>query len=657
MASLSFRIALSLVLLSFGIGPLSFGEVPQASREKSPDILLSNESLFIHLRVQGPGMRLIALKNLPANLTIAPDQGLAPFILKDAEGKTFSALQDFPATRFTTTRRSAMVEFRGQGILLSGRLELTLGRHTSFWELFLHNSSASDWVGEVYFPLITCPQEASEKSFVWWGQDCGQKALWSTLPSVEVVYGSGLSVLAFLLASKGGGFFSADNGRWDLLEVPALARSRAFYAGLIPGAPASGDSLRVVGWKQQLVIPSGEDRMVGPIVIGAYQGQPEEGLAELTPIRRRLVRTLPPGPLSKVGVLYRDPPTIPQAATVVLSNALTWTPEGRLVGSPLREGNTGLRRYLRSFHNAGNQVLLELPVLSVSSQSPFALSDTAKEWRVRPRRGEASAESPFLPLCPAVEGWRKLLAKEMVRVIRVTGADGFLLQWRQAFLPSCYHPGHQHPSPFIGSWGLRQIFEEMNTSFAREQVKPILLAEGPSDVIADFVEGFVVSSLSPEGLFFRSLYPQKRLYVEVPPGDLSLSTASLALSLGMGLLFPSSEGEPQGVPSPFSSILQRYQDFLKAYPEYLSASPFSKGLTQSPEGLQAQIWRGSLLWLSLFNPGKDLLQGRIRFPFPVASLKDPLTGLVLEPNTQSEFLIGVMGGQAVLWEILSSPPT
>lgn len=649
--------ALYFALLSLGVGPLAFGGEAQTQKEKSPEIILSNEVLLLHLRVREPGISLITLKNLSVNLTIAPDQGLAPFVLKDAEGNIFSAYKDFLSTRVTSTRRSAMIEFRGQGILLSGRLEITLGRSTSFWELFLHNSSASDWIGEVYFPLITCPQGANKESFVWWGQDCGQKALWSTLPSLEVVYGQSLSVPAFLLASKGGGFLGADNGRWDLLKVPALARSRAFYAGPTPGASAPGDSLRVISWKQQLVIPSGEDRVVGPIVLGAYRGQPEEGLAELTPIRRRLVRTLPPGPLSKVGVLYRDPSTIPQGATVVLSNALTWTPEGRLVGSPLREGNTGLRRYLRSLHNAGNQVLLELPVLGLPSQSPFALSDLVKEWRVRLRREEESVESPLLPLCPAAEGWRKLLAREMVRVIRVTGADGFLLRWRQAFRSSCYRPSHQHPSPFIGSWGLRQVFEEMNSYFAQEQVKPILLAEGPSDVIADFVEGFVVTPPSPAGLFFRSLYPQKRLYVEVPLENLSLSTTSLALSLGMGLLLPSSEEKAPSSPLSLSPVLQRYQDLLKAYPEFLSASPLSEGLTQSPEGLQAQIWRGAHLWLSLFNPSRDLLQGKIRFTFPVAFLKDPLTGLVLEPGTQGEFIIGVMGEQMVLWEILTAPTT
>jgi hypothetical protein len=324
-----FKPAFYFAFLSLGVGSFAFGGGPQSPKEKPSEIVLSNEALLLRLQVQGSGIRLVTLKNILAHLTLAPEQGLAPFVLKDAGGNTFSAPKDFPSIRVTSTHRSAIIEFRGQGILLSGRLEITLGRSTSYWELFLHNSSASDWTGEVYFPLITCPQEASAESFVWWGQDCGQKALWSTLPSMEVVYGLGLSVPAFLLASGKGGFFSADNGRWDLLKIPALARSRAFYAGPIPSAEASGDPLRVVGWKQRLIIPSGEDRVVGPIVLGAYQGQPEEGLRELASIRRRLVRFLPPGPLSKVGVIYRDPPSIPQGVTVVLSHALTWTPEGR----------------------------------------------------------------------------------------------------------------------------------------------------------------------------------------------------------------------------------------------------------------------------------------------------------------------------------------
>lgn len=564
--------------------------------------------------------------------------------------RTLEASKDTDILRWTATPGRLRVEFQFRGLLLTGELTVSVGRTHFFWQCRLHNDSSEALQAVFYFPAFS--GVAVSAAYAPAGTGVSLRPIPQTV--FRAAYGDQLAAPVAVFHAKDQGLYLVDNSRADLAPTAGDCYARELLMATSPPSQAESagvTSSAVLGVANAVRTEPGKSLTVGPFILGCYQGPWTAGLERASLARAHLfrphsaprwLRSLPV--LAVAEASLADIPTKLQAAG---AGALL------LTGVPGAEDSeaqpTGLRALADQVHASGAKLILAVNARSVSQRSRFAQTTDAQDMVCRDAAGKPLEPQPGLwAMCAAHSRWQDRLADACARLVRSYGADGIALTGLgRGWSAPCYAPSHNHPTPFIANWGLRNLLKAVRSRLDRVSPDLVLVSSCAADFAREYADAVIIETAedfhAAAPSVTRALSPGSPTYVLLPK-DTSRAEAACAWALAEGIGVVVDLGT-EAAPSGLSRLLQ----YAKAVPDLLTAPAVPLEDAVVSPFVCVCAFAGARTVIAAANLGDDPYSEGLALPDSINSLEDPLSKLVVGRGPDGRFPTALMPRRACLW--------
>ena len=166
--------------------------------------------------------------------------------------------------------------------------------------------------------------------------------------------------------------------------------------------------------------------------------------------------------------------------------------DGDNVVRPDLGGAEALREGIARVHRIGGRVTLYVEGYICPPDSDV-IRQGGGEWAVMNKDGTNlgpyTREAKWLHMCPGAAGWQDYLAKTCARLVRETGADGIRLDSLGFYDFPCYHPLHNHHSPWDYNAWVRQLLDKVARAVREINPNAFLSTEGAADFFDQYFDG------------------------------------------------------------------------------------------------------------------------------------------------------------------------
>jgi hypothetical protein len=293
-------------------------------------------------------------------------------------------------------------------------------------------------------------------------------------------------------------------------------------------------------------------------------------------------------------------------------------------------GEEELREAIRKVHEMGGRVLFYVEGMIVWRYSQIGRD--MQRWAIMNADGSyLEVYYNFWHMCPACSQWQDELARICAELVRKFDVDGVFVDSSCAteYHP-CYNPEHNHPSPYIWNYGIRQILRKIRS--ALDEVKPeaVILAEGCADIAREFVDGFLShghswSLFHLQEPIIRAVYPRMNNF-ESWDGERPDEVERLLLwnfVTGHRIYTHASHRDR------LAPVVENVRRAFEAAPELVEARLLGP-LTVRPEPVLCYRFESEKgMMLALANPSPSPVAVTLPAPKGAKSLKDRISGQTL----------------------------
>ncbi len=155
-------------------------------------------------------------------------------------------------------------------------------------------------------------------------------------------------------------------------------------------------------------------------------------------------------------------------------------------------GAEALRDGIASVHRIGGRTTLYVEGYICPPDSDV-IQNGGSEWAVMNKDGTNlgpyTREAKWLHMCPGAAGWQDHLARTCARLVRETGADGVRLDSLGFYDFPCYHPAHNHRSPWDYNVWVRELLDKVARAVREVNPDAFLSTEGAADFFYQYFDG------------------------------------------------------------------------------------------------------------------------------------------------------------------------
>ena len=227
-------------------------------------------------------------------------------------------------------------------------------------------------------------------------------------------------------------------------------------------------------------------------------------------------------------------------------------------------GAPALRRGIRKIHDLGYHFTFYVEGYLCPGDAEIVLRQGARDWavmnRVGSNLGAYTGEGEklgcgLLHMCTGCLEWQEHLAHTAARLVRETGADGVRLDSLGFYSFACYHPAHNHASPFDYNRWLEQMLAKVAAAVRRENPQCLLTTEGGADFFGRHFDGCLTQQ------FVKHRVAVSR---DVSPMRIAVPDYGVLWHVTSGPVAASLSGYPGGSASTISTS-QRFLDLDRSW--------------------------------------------------------------------------------------------